>query len=399
MRRHRVVMIAPRVGDGSPAPSAGLGHLQNLQIQVDGCADLLVLTPPDAPPAGEGAVATGFEVRVPGPRWMRTLLGRGENLLRRLDLTLPPLPLALGLLLDPRARAALAGVDVVDLQWEEYAALAPIVRRIAPHARRIGSFHDVLSHLAERRLARAPGVIAARRVQVTRRHERRILRHLDLAVALSPADAALLRAAGAADVTVLDPLIPLASGGEHVPDPPGRPTVGIVAAFGREVNQAGTRWFVEHVWPRVLHGTDGARLLLVGADPTGFATAVAAGDPSIEATGFIEDLDAAYADLTVVAVPLLLGSGIKFKTLEALARGLPAVSTPIGAEGIEAARHLVAITTDPEAFADSLIEVLQDPAPFHRDAARIAPEIRRQYGPEAFSQQVRRLYAAPTETS
>jgi glycosyltransferase involved in cell wall biosynthesis len=51
--------------------------------------------------------------------------------------------------------------------------------------------------------------------------------------------------------------------------------------------------------------------------------------------GYVPDLDDLMARSCALLVPLRFGSGIKIKVLEALARGVPVLSTPVGAEGIE----------------------------------------------------------------
>jgi glycosyltransferase involved in cell wall biosynthesis len=57
-----------------------------------------------------------------------------------------------------------------------------------------------------------------------------------------------------------------------------------------------------------------------------------AGVVSLE--GFVVDLDAVFRESCAMVVPLLFGSGVKIKTLEALSRGLPVISTDFGVEGI-----------------------------------------------------------------
>src|SRR5262249_13565109 len=76
----------------------------------------------------------------------------------------------------------------------------------------------------------------------------------------------------------------------------------------------------------------------------------------------------------IMVVPLEVGGGSRLKILEALATGLPVVSTTVGAEGLELepGRHLVAADT-PDALADALVDSIRNP-----EAARaIAEEGRR----------------------
>ncbi len=55
---------------------------------------------------------------------------------------------------------------------------------------------------------------------------------------------------------------------------------------------------------------------------------------NISIEGFVDDLDTVFSTSCAMVVPLLFGSGVKIKTLEALCRGLPVISTDFGVEGI-----------------------------------------------------------------
>jgi glycosyltransferase involved in cell wall biosynthesis len=84
----------------------------------------------------------------------------------------------------------------------------------------------------------------------------------------------------------------------------------------------------------------------------------------------------AIAPAKVAVVPLLSGSGTRFKILEAWAAGVPVVSTTIGAEGLDATPgvHLL-IADNPEDFAAAVMHVVNNP----REAARLAAEGRALY--------------------
>lgn len=62
---------------------------------------------------------------------------------------------------------------------------------------------------------------------------------------------------------------------------------------------------------------------------------------------------------SVSVVPICFGGGTRFKILEAVAHGLPVVSTTVGAEGLDldAEKHLL-VANSPSAFADACIRVL-----------------------------------------
>lgn len=75
------------------------------------------------------------------------------------------------------------------------------------------------------------------------------------------------------------------------------------------------------------------KLYIVGANPSKEVLALAS--DFVIVTGFVEDPSDYFVRAKVGIVPLISGAGIKVKTLEMLAAGLPVASTEVGAEGIE----------------------------------------------------------------
>lgn len=87
-----------------------------------------------------------------------------------------------------------------------------------------------------------------------------------------------------------------------------------------------------------------------------------ASDPSVRVTGYVSDATSYARDCGVFIVPLRSGSGVRVKILNALAMGLPVVSTSVGAEGIEAEHGVhVLIADTPDDFARAVVSVLRDP--------------------------------------
>ena len=79
-----------------------------------------------------------------------------------------------------------------------------------------------------------------------------------------------------------------------------------------------------------------------------------------------------YRRATVAVVPLLSGAGVKLKTVEALWHGVPAVLTPAGAQGLPGIDRLVAVESEPAAFAAAVCDLLVDHALWRRrNAAQI----------------------------
>jgi polysaccharide biosynthesis protein PslH len=126
-------------------------------------------------------------------------------------------------------------------------------------------------------------------------------------------------------------------------------------------NVEAVRWFRSKIWPRVRKRSPETEWRLVGGNPSAIAT-FTGGDSHIRIIGPVEDAVAHLAQAQVCIVPLLSGSGTRFKILEAWAAGRAVVSTTIGAEGLGACdgKHLL-LADDADRFADAVVGLLQNP--------------------------------------
>lgn len=108
-----------------------------------------------------------------------------------------------------------------------------------------------------------------------------------------------------------------------------------VGFLGWEPNVQGLLWFIEQVWPELVARRPGLAFDIVGKNPDKRLCDAAAAHSGIRLTGFVADLQTVYRDSRVSVAPLLFGSGMKVKVLDAMARGMPTVTTSVGAEGID----------------------------------------------------------------
>lgn len=113
------------------------------------------------------------------------------------------------------------------------------------------------------------------------------------------------------------------------------------------------------VWPRVLERRPDARLLLAGFGMEREAFPHVPDLPGVEWRGTVGSATDFLRELGVLLYPLGRGSGAKIKVLEALALGVPVVTTPDGAEGIGGRDGLVVETGD-EALAAATGALLED---------------------------------------
>ncbi|MEH6517211.1 MAG: glycosyltransferase [Halioglobus sp.] len=140
-----------------------------------------------------------------------------------------------------------------------------------------------------------------------------------------------------------------------------------VGFLGWEPNAQGLLWFIEKVWPQLVQRHPDLRFDIVGKNPDQRLQAAAACWDGISLKGFVPDLQEIYRDSRVSVAPLLFGSGMKVKVLDAMARGMPIVTTSVGAEGIdlENGKHLLVADT-PDDMANEVDRLLTDPELWQR---------------------------------
>jgi len=138
--------------------------------------------------------------------------------------------------------------------------------------------------------------------------------------------------------------------------------VVFVAGFSHPPNVDAALWFTREVWPRVLARRPTARLALVGSHPTPEVHGLRS--ERIDVTGSVSDetLEEFYRTARVAVIPLRFGAGVKGKTVEALRCGLPVVTTTVGAQGLAGVERAIAITDEPVAFAEAVIDLLGNDA-------------------------------------
>ena len=126
-------------------------------------------------------------------------------------------------------------------------------------------------------------------------------------------------------------------------------------------NISAVRWFAREVWPLVHSEDPQLEWRVVGRNAHAVRSHTA-NVPGVVVAGEVADAVAEIARAKVAIVPLLAGSGTRFKILEAWAAARPVVSTTIGAEGLEAidGQHIVIADTAAR-FAQEVVSTVRNP--------------------------------------
>ena len=146
---------------------------------------------------------------------------------------------------------------------------------------------------------------------------------------------------------------------------PGR--LLILGAMNRKHNVDAVLYFYHKVFPIVRSHFPAAQFWVVGGNPNEILRDLCVSDPLVRVTGFVEDVGEYYGAASVFVAPILVGGGIIVKILDAMAAGVPVVTTTYGNEGIRAEPGNELFVADtPEDFATRVISLLGEDNLRHR---------------------------------
>lgn len=120
-------------------------------------------------------------------------------------------------------------------------------------------------------------------------------------------------------------------------------------------------WFARDIYPLIQQVVPDTRFYVCGQRPVAEVQALPEQNATIDVTGYVPDARPYIARSACLVVPLRSGGGMRVKILEALAWGIPVVSTTVGYEGIDLipGEHLLVADT-PSDFADAVTRLLRD---------------------------------------
>ncbi|MBU3956756.1 glycosyltransferase family 4 protein [Patescibacteria group bacterium] len=126
-------------------------------------------------------------------------------------------------------------------------------------------------------------------------------------------------------------------------------------------NKDAVLWFYQRIFPLVKKKVPQAKFLVVGTNPPEEIKKIDEQDGSVEVTGHVKDVSPYFKKTGVFVVPIRAGAGVRVKILDALASGLPIVSTRMAAEGIRIKdKEEILIEDEEEKFVKAVMKLLKD---------------------------------------
>jgi glycosyltransferase involved in cell wall biosynthesis len=290
---------------------------------------------PNAPPGDEGFSGFCKTLAVPAPHLYRPgniILGSlGRWPLPILNYTSRQLVQQLETLLRTQH------FDIIHVDSVHLSAVMETLRSACGRTRIFYNWHNIESELMKRYAHRAPSflhrIYALRTMHGLSRAERLILQTAHGHIVCSEREREqLAKIAPWAKITTIE------NGVDTVRfqpsgDPHGRNRLVFVGAMGYHANVDGALYFSRELWPAIRARFPHLELMLVGADPTPAVQALGRLE-GITVTGTVDDILPYYRRALAAIVPLRVGGGTRLKILEAMAAGVPVISTATGAEGL-----------------------------------------------------------------
>ncbi len=289
--------------------------------------------------------------------------------------------------------------DVIQLETMYLAPYIPIIRRYtdAPVAMRA---HNIEHEIWERITLHERSFFRRKYLEhltnKLKRYEVKQFRHYDLMVPISPRDQEGFRQLGFAGRSVVAPIG--LDMNNYQPDFSSYQrdlSLSFIGSLDWIPNQEGLRWFLLKIWPRIHRQFPALRLHVAGRNMPEWLAKIKL--PNLVVEGEVEHARTFIARHSIMVVPLLSGSGMRAKILEAMALGKVVLTTSIGLEGIEAKPGREVLIADQVAdFIDCLRGVYQAGTQLERIGRQARLFVETNYDARMVARQLLKTYSALT---
>jgi sugar transferase (PEP-CTERM/EpsH1 system associated) len=276
--------------------------------------------------------------------------------------------------------------DTVQIEGVHLSNYLPVIRATPNRPAILIDWHNIESELMAQYFEKASfwpkRILANRTATLLRRTERMLLERFEMhTVASEHERQKLLGRHRSARVNVIPNGVDIhfysaaqiAESRRNNQAPEPKQSILFVGSMDYHANIEGVTWFTREVWPEIAEMHPELQFIIVGRHPSREVRELAS--DRIRVTGTVEDVRPLYASAAAVVVPLRVGSGTRLKILEAMAAGVPVVSTRLGAEGIDAIHDVHLLLADDRAEMVAAINQIVSSPPIRSRLVLAAREL------------------------
>ena len=252
-----------------------------------------------------------------------------------------------------------------DVVHADTLGLAPYVA-LLPGAGTVLNHHDIESALVRRRAASANRFIWRKFWSQEAAHlltaERRWCPSFDVNMVVSDDEGKLLQpSCGQSKICVVPNGVDVSYFTPRV-DPGGNKLL-FCGRLDQIANKGAITYFFNSIWPELSGRIKNLEIDVVGKNPPGWLMDLSQRDSRVRVPGFVDDVRPYFQKATVFVCPITDGGGTRLKILDALAMGMPVVSTTFAASGLALAHNKHVLLADtPESFVQAIVQLLGDDA-------------------------------------
>jgi glycosyltransferase involved in cell wall biosynthesis len=228
--------------------------------------------------------------------------------------------------------------DVVQIEGILMQSYLHLVRRLAPNALVNADWHNIDSEVMARYAQQGPNLprrlYAWRTLVLLRKQEDQLLQRCDTHTVCSEREQhALLERGLNRNIEVVPNGVDWPSLSSLPDDKSQRRNLIFVGAMDYHANIDAALYFAREIWPSIRERRPDLNFVIVGSKPA--PEIVKLGEqPGISVTGTVPDVRPYYQTAFAAVIPIRIAGGTRLKILEAMAAGVPVVSTSMGAEGL-----------------------------------------------------------------
>jgi sugar transferase (PEP-CTERM/EpsH1 system associated) len=175
------------------------------------------------------------------------------------------------------------------------------------------------------------------------------------------------------------------------------PSIVFSGNMGYSPNIRAITWFVRNCYPSIQEKIPRVELIIAGGNPSAEIRSLER-ERGITVTGFTASLSEVIRRAAVAIAPMRSGSGMQFKILEAMACGLPVVTTTLGLGDIKARGGEEILVADaPPAFSEAVVTMITDRARAHSMGTKARQYIQENHSWESAAGAIESVYGKVLE--